>query len=197
MAFGIFNGVYKVTTFGAFRGQQVRNVFGYRALDSGETTAHAVELAQLFTNPVVTNFILPAVMSDYVYERTEVELMTDNSIFAVEFLAATGVKTGAGLPSFVALQYRCLRPVPAYRNGYKRFPGLAAADIDNDVINDVGGELESLRQALLLALTGSLTTFQPFVAKRKLPDGGGVDGFDIDAVANPRIGSQNTRKITL
>lgn len=202
-----FNDKYELVDVQNLAGQEVLNVYFYENNElSG--TATAQDLIDSFVGQVLPE--IAATQTDNIlHTEIRVRNLFDASDNANEAISVPGDRAvGDYVSTFNAIGFRLVQDNGAVKNGAKRFAGYHESDSADGVITDPA--MVALLTTLAAALTGTLdvgiiATWLPVIIKRilvspgeyRLPtnDGETVFGAITDAVFNPLVTSQVSRKI--
>lgn len=198
--------LYMLTDRGTLRGQEIINVWFYRQnITIGSSPAEALVdgyLAELL--PVICAF-QPA---DVLHTEVEAQNLFNPSDKHVRGISEPGAYGLDPSSNFDAIGYALSQDNGAVKNGAKRFAGVADAAEEEGVITSVGylALLAALAAVIPEPLAVGLTdVFFPVIVKRVLEGVGqyrlpetlseAVYGSVTDAVFNPLVTTQNSRKI--
>lgn len=204
MAFG---DTYELIDVQTLAGQEILNVYFYRQNN-------------LAVSPVAQDLIdsyIGQVLPDIVATQTDNLLHTEirvRNLFDASDSASDSISVPGGRPvgdyvsTFNAIGFALDQDNGAIKNGAKRYAGYHESDSEDGVITDPA--MTALLVTLGAAITGTLdygiiATWLPIIVKRllvspgvyRLPENSGeqVYGSIIDAVFNPLVTSQVSRKI--
>ena len=185
--------VYKVILEGVLLGQKVMNVFHYASTVPG--TGAAPLLLQLFRDDVVPSIVTP--LSDkVVFQKITVQNLVDFGNAAVDVISSTGLRTGDISGPFDAWGFRLIPETMFFKQGAKRFAGVAEGDISDGyptTFQDI--RLTTLAAKLLKTLPSSFHAYKPAIAATINVLGTPIEFFpDIIAASFSWYTTQNTRK---
>lgn len=196
MTFGPVPDVIKMRVWMTNHGRDLYNTWCYAPRQQPVTQAMVDEAVSLFTTMFYDGggHIQQALHGFTTIHSVEGWSCLDNSKYTYQAVGAAGAQSGLEAPPFVVATFRCNRPNPAYRHGYKRISSLPANEFDGVTMPDPGGRLLAVRTNLANVLQGSISFYDPFVPKGAFDPVLGQDGFVVDTVIGPNQGTQNTRK---
>lgn len=194
MAFGLRAGVYRLAVEYTQLGSTNRNSFHYWNVSDEVSSAAAEELAGAFIDGLLDGGIEQGMRNSVNFTGISVVAVADGTSYFEDSLDIDGGRVGTSAPGFVTATFTFKRPTPAYRNGYKRFGGLATDQMSGNTFVDTGGHWATVKALLDNDLLGATYTFRPVVPRGVTQGDGRLDCFDIEIVLGPNLGTQNTRK---
>lgn len=196
MTFGVEQDIIKIRVHMKNAGRDIYNLWSYAPRQQPVTQTMVEECNQLFTTMFYDGggFVQQALHGLTSVISSQAWSMRDNSKYDAILVGAAGAQSGLEAPPFVVATFKCVRPNPAYRHGYKRFSSLPANEFDGITMPDPGGRLLAIALNMTNVLEGVESFYDPFVPKGAFDPAVGQDGFIVDAVTGPQQGTQNTRK---
>lgn len=198
--------LYMLTDRGTLRGQQVINVYFYRQnITIGSSPSEALVDAYLAE---LLPLILDAQPADVLHTEIEAQNLFNPSDKHVRGISEPGQYGLDPSSNFDAIGFALSQDNGAVKNGAKRYPGVPDAAEEEGVITSAGylAILALIAAGLPAPLAVGLTdVFFPVIVKRinegpglyRLPSnlGESTYGSITDAVFNPLVTTQNSRKI--